>query len=188
MIHCMPQKSVSGFTLLETMVAVALLTVSIVAPMSLTTQSIASAYYARDQITASYLAQEAVESIRHVRDGNILLNSLGTTVDLLNGIIDKTGAQFTIDTRNDAMALCSVPCLPLETDGTFYGYGLGTRTQFTRAVTACFVQSSGACNGSQTDEVKISVTVSWKTGSFQQRTVRISENLYRWVNDGSASG
>src|SRR3989338_11299272 len=39
-----------GFTLIETMVAIALLTISIVAPMSLTTQSLASAYYARDQI------------------------------------------------------------------------------------------------------------------------------------------
>ena len=62
------QKTSRGFTLIETLVAVSLLAVVIVAPMSLTTQSLSSAYYARDQMTAFHLAQEAIESVRSVRD------------------------------------------------------------------------------------------------------------------------
>src|SRR5258708_2821268 len=78
---------VRGFTLLETMVAVTLLAVAIVAPMQLTAQSLASAYYARDEVTAFYLAQEGIEAVRNVRDNNILLDSQGgSTVNLLNGI------------------------------------------------------------------------------------------------------
>ena len=49
-----------GFTLIETLVAVSLLTVAIVAPMTLTARSLSAAYYARDQITAFHLAQEAI--------------------------------------------------------------------------------------------------------------------------------
>ena len=61
-----------GMTLIETLVAISILAVAIVAPMTLTMQSLSSAYYARDQVVASNLAQEAIESVRAVRDGNIL--------------------------------------------------------------------------------------------------------------------
>ena len=194
-----------AFTLIETLVAISLLTIAIVAPMSLTTQSLASAYYARDQITASYLAQEAIEGVREVRDGNILQNSQGTSVDLLAGIPSTSGQPFTVDTRNTSvppsygMSLCTgqaqgtppvATCSPLQLDptGTFYGYGSGTDSQFTRTVTTCFIQPDGTCSGNTvTDEIRVTATVSWKTGGLQVRTITLTENLYRWVNDGSGS-
>src|SRR3954462_3848275 len=93
--HC--RLRLRGFTLLETMVAVSLLAVAIVAPMSLTAQSLASAYYARDEVTAFYLAQEGLEVVRNIRDNNILQNSQGgATVNLLNGIPINT--SFRVDT------------------------------------------------------------------------------------------
>src|SRR3989338_503600 len=73
----------TGFTLIETLVAISLLTVAIVVPMSLVTKSLSTAYYARDQVTAFHLAQEAIEIVRHVRDNNILMNAQGTPTDLL---------------------------------------------------------------------------------------------------------
>ena len=91
----------SGFTLIETLVAISLLAVAIVAPMSLTTQSLSSAYYARDQMTAFHLAQEAIESVRSVRDENILANE----ADLLAGI-PAGGEPVVIDTRDNEMTVC----------------------------------------------------------------------------------
>lgn len=187
-----------GFTLLETMVAVSLLAVAIVAPMSLTAQSLASAYYARDQITAFYLAQEGLEVVRNIRDNNILQNSQSTsgTVNLLNGIPITT--PFTVDATVAYTAInppptCSGTCAPLKTDGVLYNYTASIPTQFTRTLTACYVHApppidTGGCNSTFSDEIKITVTVTWKTGNIQQRTVSVSENLYRWVADGSASG
>jgi len=173
-----------GFTLVETLVAISLLTVAIVAPMSLTTQSLSSAYYARDQITAFHLAQEAIESVRHARDGNVLKNALGTTADLLSGIPQNT--PFTIDTTNgDAMdsSACQSGCPVIRKSPTgLYGYNpVWTPTHFTRTVFVTFVP------GSNNNEVNILVTISWQTGSFNSRSFTISENLYRWVNDGSAT-
>ncbi len=61
-----------GFTLIETLVAVSLLVIAIVAPMSLVSQALTTAYYARDQVAAYSLAQDGIESVRAVRDGNLL--------------------------------------------------------------------------------------------------------------------
>ncbi|QQG38227.1 MAG: prepilin-type N-terminal cleavage/methylation domain-containing protein [Candidatus Kaiserbacteria bacterium] len=173
-------KVVRGFTLIETLVAVSLLSVAIVAPMSLTGRSLAAAYYARDQVTAFHLAQEGIESVRHARDHNILLNALGTPADLLAGIPSTTGDPFTVDTtNNDAMALCNPleACPALRTNGELYGYNEDwNSTRFTRSISAVFVDGS-------TDEVKVNVVVSWQSGAFQSRSVTISENLYRWVRE-----
>jgi Tfp pilus assembly protein PilV len=172
------------------MVAVTLLAVAIVAPMSLTAQSLSSAYYARDQITAFYLAQEALEAVRNVRDNNILANSQGTSVNLLNGI--PINIPFRIDARTNppTMTPCSADggtCIPLQTDGTLYGYGGWANTQFTRTVNACFIQADASCTSAPTDEVKVTSTIVWRSVGLQERTVAVSENLYRWVNDGSAA-
>ncbi|OGG59444.1 hypothetical protein A3C86_00615 [Candidatus Kaiserbacteria bacterium RIFCSPHIGHO2_02_FULL_49_16] len=172
-----------GFTLVETMVAISLLTIAVVAPMSLTTQSLGSAFYARDQITAFHLAQEAIESVRHVRDGNVLKIALGySSVDLLGSI--PNDQDFTVDTTNDdQMDPCAGACPVIRKSSQgLYGYNSAwTPTQFTRAVRATFVPDSG------NDEIKLTVTVSWKTGNYQTRSIAISANLYRWVNDSSAA-
>ncbi|MBI4079922.1 prepilin-type N-terminal cleavage/methylation domain-containing protein [Candidatus Kaiserbacteria bacterium] len=184
-------KVMRGFTLIETLVAVTILSVAIVAPMALTTKSLATAYYARDQIIAFHLAQEAIEAIRHARDNNILTNVFGNPADLLDGIPSTTGSPFIVDTRDDSMSLCEAAgCPPLQSDGELHGYRPGCsmptvdcgtaegweNTRFTRTVTAEFVAPSE-------DEVTISVEVEWTTGAFQKRSFTISENLYRWIEE-----
>ena len=175
----------AGFTLIETLVAISLLSVAIVAPMSLTAQSLASAYYARDQITAFYMAQEAIEALRSIRDAQILQIAQSADASSINifGPLPLDDEPFTIDTRNAvaAQAITVCPgriCPPLQTDGTLYGYDPSwANTNFTRTVRARLI-------GSGQDEVRVSVTITWQTGAFQSRSFSISENLYRWVNDG----
>lgn len=178
-----------GFTLVETLVAVTILSVAIVAPMSLTANSLATAYYARDQITAFHFAQEAIEAIRHARDNNILANVYGSSVDLLQGIPSTNNQPFIVDTRDDSTDLCSADgCPPLQTSGELYGYRPGCamptidcgsadgwqNSRFTRTVTAEYIAGG-------TDEIRVSVEVKWATGAFKTRAFSISENLYRWV-------
>ncbi len=180
-------KTTSGFTLIETLVAISLLTIAVVAPISLTTQSLQSAYYARDQITAFYLAQEAIEALRSVRDAQILQITQTPNASSLNifGPIPLNNQPFTIDARkadpSQAITTCNGTCPPLQTDGTLYGYESGwADTTFIRTVKAAFV-------GGGQDEIRVTVTVVWHTGAFQSRSFSISENLYRWVQDGSGA-
>jgi prepilin-type N-terminal cleavage/methylation domain-containing protein len=57
-----------GFTLIEAMVAVTILTLSIAGPLFTANSAIVAAETARDQLTASYLAQEGIEYVREMRD------------------------------------------------------------------------------------------------------------------------
>jgi hypothetical protein len=122
-----------------------------------------------------------------VRDGQILQITQTANASSLNifGSIPLNNQPFTIDARkadpSQAIVTCSGTCLPLQTDGTLYGYETGwADTTFIRTVKAAYV-------GSGHDEVRVTVTVSWQTGAYQSRTFSISENLYRWVQDGSAA-
>ena len=65
----------SGFTLIETMIAVFLLTVTFSVLLTLNAQSIFSARYATNEITASYMLQETVDFIRNDRDTTAFLNN-----------------------------------------------------------------------------------------------------------------
>lgn len=181
-----------GMTLIETLIAITILAVAIVAPMSLTIQSLLAAYYARDQVIASNLAQEAIESVRAIRDGNILTIALnagapcveGGAMHLLCGI--PIGDNFMIDTRDNSITRCNadgtLECNPLQTDAaeTLYGYQSGwNNTRFIRTVRAEYVDAAE-------NEIRITVTVTRDGGGIFPSVI-LYENLYRWVEDGSGA-
>lgn len=66
-----------GFTLVEVMVAVAILAVSIAVAISIVPSGLNAARHARNQITASYLAQEGMEMVRNNRDNGMIFESPG---------------------------------------------------------------------------------------------------------------
>jgi prepilin-type N-terminal cleavage/methylation domain-containing protein len=61
-----------GFTLVETLVAISILMLAILGPLSIATAGLRNSAFARDQITAFYLAQEGIEFVRYARDDNYL--------------------------------------------------------------------------------------------------------------------
>lgn len=65
-----------GFTILETLVAISILVLALTAPLAIVAQALRSSYYARDQVTAYFLAQEAVEFLRNMRDNAGLQSSV----------------------------------------------------------------------------------------------------------------
>ena len=195
----------SGFTLMETLVAITLLLLAIGGPMYAVSQSLSSAIYARDQITASYLAQDAVEYIRNVRDHNALDNNSWLapfdTTDYLP--TDGTpGASFNIDTHSGKSYRCSnvdaatgkVFCDPMNYDSSpfnpssptntsgIYSYGTSVGdfvvvSPFTRTLTLQKVDKTQT----PTHEVRLTVDISWHSniaGAKQDFTV--TELLTNW--------
>ena len=58
----------SGLTMVETLVAISILTIAVIGPLGIIAQALHTSYYTRDQMTAYYLAQEAIEYVRNLRD------------------------------------------------------------------------------------------------------------------------
>lgn len=57
-----------GFTLIETFVAVTILMITVLGPMSLLSSALQDSRYIKDQMTASFLAQEGVELMIYNRN------------------------------------------------------------------------------------------------------------------------
>ena len=189
-------RTTRGFTLVETLAAITLIMVAIVAPMGLTVQSLSVAYYARDQITASNLAQEGIEAVRAVRDGNVLQTAEGNTTPLFQNILPACGSACYVDATkfnnaptdlNPVITACGGACPALETDGQLYGYNNSgwTNSNFTRTISACYIQTNGTCGATASDEVRLTVVVSWQTAAYKTQSITLTENLYNWVNPGS---
>lgn len=159
-----------AFTLIETLVAISVLLVSLAGPLSIAASSLRGALYARDQVTAFYLAQEAIEYVRAVRDENLLADDLWLTG--LDACIDET---CTVDFPNFTHAVCSGACTPvlIGESGGLYNHQGGTPSIFTRSFSIESVPG-------YPDEVVVSVTVSWQTGTLS-RSFEIREHLLNWL-------
>jgi len=66
------RKPIRGFTLIESLVAITILSLSVAGPLVTASRALVAAETARDQLTASYLAQEGIEYVRAMRDNEYL--------------------------------------------------------------------------------------------------------------------
>jgi prepilin-type N-terminal cleavage/methylation domain-containing protein len=166
---------VRGFTLIETMVAISVLILSLVSPLTIASNALKSAYYARDEITAFYLAQEGLEYVRAVRDENRLADaswlydldgSTGASRDCVHG-------ACVIDFPNFAHLACSgaCPALLISADGGLYNQVSGATSPYTRILTITQLSAT---------EVKVTVTVIWMSGTIN-RSFSLSEHLFDWL-------
>jgi prepilin-type N-terminal cleavage/methylation domain-containing protein len=102
-----------GFTLVEAMVAIFILTVALSAMLGLTANSVFDARYARNEIVANYLLQEAADYIRNDRDTIAFQhNGGGDWTSFLNKYGYNNGVG-----SNTCFVLSSA--LPTSTDGCY---------------------------------------------------------------------
>lgn len=169
-----------GFTLVEMLVAVSILLISITGPLIVASQILSYSYFARDQIAAFYLAQDALEFIHNRRDENGLVALSGETVNWLNGLSScKAPAKCRIDSLAGTVAACdgadaSNPCdyLKFDANSGVYSYGAGDNSKFIREVTLA--------EGVADTEAVAAVTIKWSAGIFRNQSFTVSDNIYNW--------
>lgn len=160
----------SGFTLVEVLIALAVLSLSILATFTAVSNSLRTTNFAEDQITAYYLADEALEYIRNRRDNNAIdhINQLATggSVDWLTGVAKvppdpcSSGKVCYVDvtaTTANALKTCSsnaasCPFVLYNSSNGLYGHTSGVTTPYKRSITITSINST---------EVAVVVTVSW---------------------------
>lgn len=177
MLHRNQQPN-TGFTLVETLVAISILLLVVVGQMTVAQKGIRNSFYANEQMTAVFLAQEAIEAVRQYRDDTALnvLDGVGSTSDWIGDITDICdGSGCAYDNIDNRFETCSSnnSCNIYVADGRYSHRSSGAiQTPFTRRVTI----------EEESDEaVSVSVEVSWESGLFggDQREVI----LQTWVYD-----
>jgi len=170
------QNSKKGFTLVETLVAIAILVTGIVAPMTIAARGLQSAFHAREQLTATFLAQEGTELVRLRRD-NMALSEIQ--------ISNKT--PWITSTPSGALAPgaecynttgCGLDGLSAQVDcGTTGACRLHLDTTMAEKVLYAHNKIGGSWKQSpftrsiqvsqvNTDQAKVIVTVEWHSGLF----------------------
>ncbi len=177
------KNNMGGFSIVETLVAISILLLAVVGPMSVAEQGLSSARYAADQITAYYLAQEAIEYVRNTRDENNLAE-----IDWLSGLDLCVGGNWcgiglglngkTYEIRACGPIGVGDPCLLNINKGANnqegkYGYTPNAGwvpSTYTRRVNVSLLNA---------DEAVISVYISWKSKTID-RQFTIRENILNW--------
>lgn len=156
-----------GFTLVEALVAIAILITAVVGPISLIGDATHKLYYSRDRLIALNLAQEGIEVVRQKRDSNMLSAGIWD--------VGIGAGNYTISATSSAPIGSTTETTPqpvyMDSYG-FYTQNGGTATQFKRIV--------NTTGGGATPELKASSTVTWATGG-QSGTVTVSEYLFKWA-------
>ncbi len=167
------RKNSAGFTILEVILAITVLTLAAGGSFILISQTIGSVSVIQSRLTASYLIQEGLEIARNIRDSNWLKNQTWDQgLPAGDWEADYTTTSFDEDCEEhynchiyDDNSFLKIP----ETD-EFYNYSSGTDTIFKRKITI---------SDSQIDKFKVSVKVFWREKG-QIRSLAAQEYLYNW--------
>ncbi|HEY4505350.1 MAG TPA: type II secretion system protein [Candidatus Paceibacterota bacterium] len=175
-----------GFTLVEALVAISILSLSIAATFTAVQSGIQNSTIAKDQTIAFNLSQEAIEFIKNIRDENGLHSVDGTTVNWLASISGSAsdpcyfGKVCEIDSPLKTVTSCgsasitgSPPnlCPNIRQDPVtgLYGYNSGWAvTNFKREIQ---LQQISA------DEASVVISVSW-TSRAGSRYFQAVETLF----------
>ncbi len=187
------KKHTKGFTLVETLVAIAVLSISTMGIFSSVQSSLRNSGFAQDQVTAFFLTQEVIEYIKNIRDENNLynLNAISNGNNLrhwLYGITDcpvgdplctdppcGPGEVCYIDSLLRNVRTCSGVCPNIRQDiaganpTRLYGYTSGwVQTNFRRDIQITTINAN---------EVLVAVTIAWNSGPLSRSFV-INQMLY----------
>lgn len=175
----------TGFTLIETLIAIAVLTIAIVGPYTIANNAIRASRVSQDELIASLLAQEALEYVREVRD-TALENRImypGSHAGAFNELMDCMYGSCTIDSMSREVQVCPVvsgeaACPALYFDGQMYNQkNNGQRTAFTRSVQLKY-------DYYYTDQVTVIATVTWSDRG-KSYSYTLEETLYDWLGYGN---
>lgn len=165
----MPHASSSGFTLVEALVSLVLLTSALVPAFILATDALMLSSRIRNTLIASSLAQEGVEVIRAMRDANWLAGQpFGTG---LNACSSGCRVQWDTDVNTILPPVKGVTSPLLVSASGVYQYADGTASLFSRVITVTAPNDI---------ELVVKSEVTWDERSIAKSIV-VESHLFDWA-------
>lgn len=156
------RKKDAGFTLVEAMITLVILTTALIPALFLSTQATNVSFSIKNNLTATNLAQEGVEIVRAIRDNN-WFQSLAFDNNL-------TAGTWRVDWNSDTLIAVGInPVLKVNTG--LYNYSLGTDSIFKRTIT---ITKENAA------ELKIVSDVSWIERGNRAKSIQAESHLFNW--------
>jgi prepilin-type N-terminal cleavage/methylation domain-containing protein len=184
----------SGFSLIETLVAISILLIVMIGPMTISSSAARSTSFSSEQVTAFFLAQEGAELSQKIRDDLLLTYFAGANPDpwadftttnatYQNCYNASRGCGLTIDTVQTgtvSITKCgrSQTACALYLDTTTsnlrsrftHTAGTNKETPFTRKIYFTSVNAN---------EVKVISRVTWRSGNLrQEQKVEVETQLF----------
>lgn len=159
-----------GFTLIETLVSLFILSLAITGAFAVISYNVGSANSIKNSFIASGLAQEGLEIVRNLRDQDWFQQPASQFGYFGTG----SAASGPYRIQWNSIKLDSTTTNPLLEDPTsgLYNYDSGTATIFHRTIQIDPVPPGNV-------EIKVTVTVTWgDRGSTKQLSAE--EHLYNW--------
>jgi len=160
----------NGFTLLEVILAIFVLTIAVSGAFALISQTFIAASLAQSKLIASYLAQEGIEMTKNIRDANWLVQR--TDPDILwNEGLDEGNWQ--IDYKGHKLDfVANGNFLNIDSE-VFYSYSTGAQSIFKRKISVTNIDENN---------IKVVVEVFWQERN-RNYSVKALEKLSNWYEE-----
>jgi type II secretory pathway pseudopilin PulG len=169
-----------GFSLVETLVAVTMLLIAIAGVMTMAQGGLQSAVAAKDQMIATYLAQEVSEYIRNTRDTNLLVEGRAWD-ESFDKCAPNDGCRIESSEASDLGGILACPasgCPLLRYDEVRATYSYDTNLPQSRFNRKVVISPARFDAGGVIEEYLVDVTVFW-TGTKGGSQLRLVSSLHR---------
>ena len=184
-------KNKKGFTLLESLISIFILTLAITGPIYISSFSLRNTISSRDNIAAQYLAEEVIEVIKNKRDQNLLnnqpwLSSITGDASCIDDANNPTGVRCVMNRTVDEydFASCNGNCDAMNfssSSDVIYGFEDPSVTDKSKFVREFYLEKGeldpSAQSTAPSKEIKLIVNIKWLERG-QIRTYSLTERLY----------
>lgn len=187
-----PARRQAGFTLIETLLAVLILATAIAGPLTIAAKGLQLSLITKDQVIGAFLAQDALEYVRFIRD----TNKLSGNADWLAGLdgtsnghtTNQTGGQSSciggnacvVDSLQDQVTYCGTSVAACAAQYLYYGSSSGVYSYTTTGNTQTIFSRTVQITQVGASEADVTITVQWKDVGGVTRSVTLRDNLLNW--------
>ncbi len=159
-----------GFSLLEVIIAIYIITVALVGIMTLLSQTTSSAAASYSKLIAVHLAQEGIEVVRNIRDLNYGTNGWNDWY-ANSSILGDHIVQYDGGKDDGLRPFQDIP-LKYDSSSGLYGYDAGSNTPFIfkRKITLSKISDV---------QIKVAAQVSW-TEHGRSQSLTVEDRLWNW--------